>query len=67
MCSTSNEEDGKKDVNLFKLFIVRSLVAELIADRKSLSAIWTETVTPWHYTLTRTVLPNSSIPIFVIL
>ena len=26
MWSTSNEEDGKKDINLFKLFIVRSLV-----------------------------------------
>ena len=25
MWSTSNEEDGKKDINLFKLFIVRSL------------------------------------------
>ena len=29
MWSTSNEEDGKKDVNLFKLFIVRSLVLSI--------------------------------------
>ena len=34
MWSTSNEEDGKKDINLFKLFIVRSLTLKELRETR---------------------------------